>query len=236
MTNAHYYIYKITDTLNNKFYIGQSIVPDKRWEKHKSYAKNNAVQYIHRAMNKYGIENFIFEVIAGCYTREDADIVEAEFILEYKSREKEFGYNIKPGGMTQGHSDETRKKLSEATHKQIAEKGHPSLGKKRNEEQLVKMRAAQQKKMAERKDEIYTPELRKQISDALKGRKQGPETVAKRVAAIKETKAKKHLTGEIHCHYPDCGATGQIKYQFFDGIRYCIKHGLKLKRQSKLGK
>src|SRR5208282_6002188 len=63
---AHmHYLYRITDALNNKVYIGQTVDNKKRWMQHKSYAKNpeKTGQYIHRAMNKYGVENFTFEII-----------------------------------------------------------------------------------------------------------------------------------------------------------------------------
>lgn len=61
------YIYKITNDVNNKMYIGKTNVsnPQTRWREHlKDYKKE---QYkdrpLYRAMNKYGIEHFYFEVI-----------------------------------------------------------------------------------------------------------------------------------------------------------------------------
>ena len=63
------YIYKITNKLNNKVYIGQtrSARPTDRYAKHKYIAshleKEKYVSLIHRAMNKYGLDNFTFEII-----------------------------------------------------------------------------------------------------------------------------------------------------------------------------
>lgn len=62
------YIYKITNLVNNKIYIGQTIQPiEKRWEQHikSSYKKNNdSKKYaIHYAIQKYGKGNFSFTVI-----------------------------------------------------------------------------------------------------------------------------------------------------------------------------
>ena len=60
-------IYKITNTLNNKSYIGQSVSIYKRWQQHKDGAKkphhNSA---IHLAMQKYGIDFFEFTVLEEC--------------------------------------------------------------------------------------------------------------------------------------------------------------------------
>lgn len=60
------YIYKITNKLNNKCYIGQTIKkPEKRFQQHKNnYNKSYFSQLVlYKAFNKYGIENFDFEVI-----------------------------------------------------------------------------------------------------------------------------------------------------------------------------
>lgn len=94
-----HYLYRITNTLNYKVYIGQTINEKRRWQAHSSYAKQNEpIQYIHRAMKKYGVENFIYEVIAQCLTQEDADETEILLIQQYNSQNKEHGYNVAPGG------------------------------------------------------------------------------------------------------------------------------------------
>lgn len=93
------YLYSITDTLNNKVYIGQTIDPTRRWSYHKTQSKRlKPLQYIHRAMAKYGIDNFQFEVIATCKTQADTDETEKQLIKQYDSRNKEKGYNRAPGG------------------------------------------------------------------------------------------------------------------------------------------
>jgi group I intron endonuclease len=62
------YIYKITNEINNKCYIGQTIrSPAERWRVHRSEGFNkNCVKYeypLYRAFRKYGIGNFSFSVI-----------------------------------------------------------------------------------------------------------------------------------------------------------------------------
>lgn len=94
------YIYKITNLLNQKVYIGQTVNPGRRWTDHKWLSSNNPIQYIHRAMAKDGIENFTFTIIASSWTdnQKDIDDLETMLINQYDSRNKEKGYNIAPGG------------------------------------------------------------------------------------------------------------------------------------------
>lgn len=86
-------IYKITNNLNNKSYIGQSIHIEKRWEEHlyKS-SKSSLIQYV---IYKYGKENFTFEILEEC---EQSKLNEREqyWIKFYNSFEN--GYNLTLGG------------------------------------------------------------------------------------------------------------------------------------------
>ena len=67
-------IYKITNKINQHCYIGQSTQIERRWANHKSYAFNpNNQEYeypLYRAFRKYGIENFIFEILEECSNEE----------------------------------------------------------------------------------------------------------------------------------------------------------------------
>ena len=53
-------IYSVTNTLNNKVYIGQSIDVERRWKQHK-YGKGNLI--LRNAIKKHGIDNFKFEIL-----------------------------------------------------------------------------------------------------------------------------------------------------------------------------
>ena len=61
------YIYKITNLINNKIYIGQTINIEERWRHHREipYRKNSKEKnrQLYRAIKKYGLDNFKFEVI-----------------------------------------------------------------------------------------------------------------------------------------------------------------------------
>lgn len=150
-----YYLYRITNILNNKTYIGQSVNPGRRWKDHQWLSKNTQEQYIHRAIAKYGVINFIFEVIATSKTQEDANLLEAQLIIQYNSLNSDFGYNLKPGGMTCEHSEETKKKISDALNNRSAEE---------KIETVIKIKATKSGWTEE-----YKNDINKKISAALTG-------------------------------------------------------------------
>ena len=86
-------IYKIQNKLNGKIYIGQSKHIYQRWKQHKSCQKPNAILTI--AFQKYGIDNFSFEIIEEC-NQKDLDEKEKYWIKYYNSYED--GYNLTRGG------------------------------------------------------------------------------------------------------------------------------------------
>jgi group I intron endonuclease len=90
------YIYKITNKLDGKQYIGKTRRdPYIRWREHKAYShKDNPYSYLWRAIKKYGIENFIFEVLeSDVETNEILAKKEAGYILKYNSLAPN-GYNL----------------------------------------------------------------------------------------------------------------------------------------------
>ena len=115
-----YSIYRITNRINGKIYIGYSKRPAARWYDHKKYATLNKKGVVYDAMRKYGIENFTFEIIYQSlnmvHTR---DIMENYFITEYNCRTPN-GYNNAPGGQGGAirvgfkHSEFTKIKISKA--------------------------------------------------------------------------------------------------------------------------
>lgn len=96
------FIYKITNNLNGKIYIGQTIQnPIDRWYRHcqkSNLNKNEANMAIKRAIFKYGKNNFTFKVIETLdnYTKELLDEREVYWISFYNSYEE--GYNCTKGG------------------------------------------------------------------------------------------------------------------------------------------
>lgn len=92
-------IYKIENLINHKVYIGQSKDVNTRWSEHKStafYEKGKSYNNpLYRAIRKYGIENFSFEVLIETYDRNYWEI----FLIQiYHATDDNFGYNIENGG------------------------------------------------------------------------------------------------------------------------------------------
>ena len=98
------YIYKITNTVNNKHYIGKTEKSDpyKRWKEHLYASKQprNKNRLLYRAINKYGSKNFTFEVLFYAF---DASVMEVYFIEHYNSCRE--GYNATFGGDGKAYKD-----------------------------------------------------------------------------------------------------------------------------------
>lgn len=91
------YIYKITNTINNKIYIGQTTrTVEDRWKQHVLDSKRSDKQtYLYKAFNKYGIDNFIIEEIIEA-PQDELDDLEIYYINKYDSYNN--GYNMNLGG------------------------------------------------------------------------------------------------------------------------------------------
>lgn len=115
MENEYYgVIYKITNTINSKVYIGQTTQnPKKRWREHITRSKNDNKYStaITKAINKYGVENFIFEVVELIQYKKDLNIKEEEYIKKFNSLCPN-GYNILSKVWSVTHSKEVRNKIS----------------------------------------------------------------------------------------------------------------------------
>lgn len=136
------FIYKITNKENGMIYIGQTIQTlEDRWRQHRK--KSSTCLYLKRAFEKYGIDNFIFEMICCCHDT-DLDKLEIQYMAEFNSIVPN-GYNLREGGNSGRHNEETKKKISETL------KGRTDIIR----HQLGKP---------------VTAETKKKISDALKGR------------------------------------------------------------------
>ena len=109
-------IYKITNSINNKVYIGQTTQnPKKRFKQHMyEFKRNKQPTPISKAINKYGIKNLIQEVIHECYSKSELNQMEAYYIELYDSCNRNKGYNIcersEDGRLCV--SEETKQKIS----------------------------------------------------------------------------------------------------------------------------
>lgn len=105
-------IYKITNIINSKCYIGKSEVSvENRLECHRKGVHSNI--YLQSSIKHYGVENFRFEVLEEC-EKEDCNSRE-RYWIEYYNCIYPNGYNGTSGGEGESGyhlSDETKRKLS----------------------------------------------------------------------------------------------------------------------------
>ena len=101
-------IYKITNLVNGKVYVGQT------WQtlqaRFTQHISQKACVKLGRAIDKYGRENFTIEKLADAFTQLEADVLEIHFIAKLDAITS--GYNLKGGGSRGRHDVEARQKIS----------------------------------------------------------------------------------------------------------------------------
>ena len=94
-------IYKLTNNINGKVYIGLTTRPfNIRMNQHKYDAVHNGNYPIHKAINKYGWDNFTKEIIDNASSLEELKLKEQYWIKYYNSYGSTKGYNATCGGDT----------------------------------------------------------------------------------------------------------------------------------------
>ena len=160
-------IYKITNSINGKFYLGSSVNCKNRAYAHlcKLRKNKNHCLKFQNAFNKYGEESFDFEIIACVININMLTAIEQEFIDEFKPHIS--GYNIsQTAGNTFGikqskktierkrrmaigvlnpfygkhHSAETKLRLSELAKTKYDGPNNPFYGQKHSDQTKAKMR------------------------------------------------------------------------------------------------
>lgn len=149
-------IYKITNKINGKVYIGQTIHSlSYRKSQHLRCANNGVDRHLYNAMRKYGIENFEFEEIDRADNIDDLNYLETYYIIQYDSVRK--GYNMCYGG-------DNNVMFSDIVYQK-------HLERVRSKEIRNKVSEGMKKKIA--KGEFFTEAHRKKLSDKAKGNKNG---------------------------------------------------------------
>ena len=89
-------IYKITNLISNKIYIGSSKDIPKRWKQHISGLNNNKHCNFHlqRSWNKYGESSFKFEIVDIVSDQNDLFTSEQKWIDDTKCCDGNIGYNL----------------------------------------------------------------------------------------------------------------------------------------------
>ena len=186
------YIYKTTNIVNNKIYIG------KAENQKESYLGSGYI--LKKAIKKYGKSNFEKEILEHCTSRDMLNNREIYWIKAFNSTNPDIGYNITSGGTggntflyknkdemniikekiskagkNKSFTEEHRKKLSESAAKRKGNKPNPHKGKKIEDFMDIKEAKI----------------LRKRLSSKLKGKKLTKEHKEK----LKEAKARAKESG-----------------------------------------
>jgi len=181
--NRNFIIYKVTNLVNGKIYIGQT-ANSLEWRKAKHIEESKRREYaINYAIRKYGAENFLFETFCQCLSKAEMDLKEKEIIKMMNSKAP-FGYNLTDGGEGSSgfkHSDESRAKMS-LSHKGISlsdeHKKKISLsgrGLKRSLETRMKISVAKKKQVPSFLGRKHTEETKKKMRMAHLGKKMSEE-------------------------------------------------------------
>ena len=113
-------IYKITNRINGKSYIGQSNDCNRRFQEH--IRGDHCTSLIHLAIKKYGIQNFDLTILE--HNIENFNEQEQFWIKYYKTNNRDYGYNILAGGEnppTLTGEDSSLAKISNKTFHEIEE-------------------------------------------------------------------------------------------------------------------
>jgi group I intron endonuclease len=152
-------IYRRTNTVNGKVYIGKTTQPvDVRWQQMLSEVRGGARAPIYNAIRKYGAAAFKTDILYTAQTLHELSRMETFFIILHQSHKTENGYNLTLGGdgaspgalnpmWGKTHTDEVKAKLrglrlgtrqTEATKRKISESErgdkNPFFGKTHSEE------------------------------------------------------------------------------------------------------
>lgn len=155
-------IYKATNFINGKVYIGQTTSP--LFKRKSAHIKNKNKKGFSKAIQKYGKENFIFEEIYTAFDKQELDKSEEYFILFYDSTNKDRGYNLVALAThsTKGykHSSESIKNMMEGRKNRIY--------KPHSEETRIKISCSKKGKTPNRDYSLITEETKSKISNTLK--------------------------------------------------------------------
>lgn len=157
-------IYKITNRINGKVYIGQTIRPfDMRYSG--GNIANTCNTHLQSSINKYGVENFsVVKIFDIAFSKVELDIKEDFYITLYNSSDRRFGYNKQSGGANGVPTKETRKKQSEAHKGKGFGKDNPFFGKRHTEETLRKISEANKGRRSPMKGKHHTEEAKRSNS------------------------------------------------------------------------
>ena len=164
-------VYKITNTANGKWYVGQTQHLRQRFSEHRSHLNNNRslCRYLQHAWNKYGKDSFLFAVMWTDVPINELDLLE-QFVLDHCKPDYNLANDASAPMRGKKHSEEAKAKMRLSSRK----------GKNLSEEHKAKISASH-------KGKKFSVEHRTNLSKAAKRRMRRPE---ERAAVSKVHKGK----------------------------------------------
>jgi group I intron endonuclease len=158
-------IYKITNKINGKVYIGQTIQLFKARKKdHRNSMERLSHIYLYRAFKKYGLEAFEWEEIDQATSKVEPDEKERFYIEQFRSTNRKHGYNLTFGGEGGKQTEEVRQRI-----------GASNKGRVKSEEERKKLSASLKGKYTKEKaswwGRKHTEEEKRKMSEAQRGPK-----------------------------------------------------------------
>lgn len=161
-------IYKVTNEINNKVYIGKTMNFVKRKSAHLRCSRNDSHFVFHKALRKYGEDNFKWEIILkdkeSNLSDKEKDII-AEYNCHYLNGN---GYNMTLGGdgmVGLKHSDEFKRNMSK---KMMGNKY--TLGNKLSDEHKLKVSIALKGVSRPQCGWVHSKEQKEHLSEVMMGR------------------------------------------------------------------
>ncbi len=216
-------IYVITNLIDNKKYIGQTIDKKCRWNgtlKGAYYCCYN--QHLINSIKKYDVKNFKSEILIRTYNKKDLDFFEDYYIIIYDTMNPKKGYNWKGGGAYGKHIDKTKKKCRDVMLKKKQEKGYINSPETREK---MRGKRGTYRTNTNKKPKYLSDEHKKKIGDAHRGVKRKPfsEETKQKMRKPKSEEHKQNVIDaikelpEIFCQY--CNK----KYKFLKRLEKHIK-------------
>lgn len=145
-------IYKITNIVDGKIYIGQTVNYEKRKRSHRNYLLNNkhCNSYLQRAFNKYGLDSFKIELIQECKI-DELDDLEKFYIKKYNCCNEDHGYNMMYGGQKyRKFTQEVKEKMSRARKGKKLSEEHKRKISLANKNKVMSKEAIEKMKLAKK--------------------------------------------------------------------------------------
>jgi group I intron endonuclease len=192
-------IYKITNTVNNKIYIGcasniRTRVNGHLYDLRRNMHKNS---YLQKSWNKYGENMFIFKTHELCDIK-DLHMREHFWVTQLDCLNKSIGYNLKPTDPNgcSIHSEETKEKLRQANKGKRPSQACIEAGKIYNSSELCKTNLAKaREKLKEIDFNIINAPKRKKVIDTVTGQIYESLNYAAQLHDIPKSRLSKYLKG-----------------------------------------